>query len=104
MRQLRQAVLALAFLSFAIGKAIGAEDAASASGAPGAIQCERGAIISAVIDIVREHTELPRSLIVPKAKLRQDLRLDGLDRVELEMAFEEALHVTIPALEDPSYT
>lgn len=40
--------------------------------------------------------ELEPSLIVPEARMREDLGLDSLDAVDLIVAIEKAFHVCVP--------
>jgi acyl carrier protein len=40
--------------------------------------------------------ELQPSLIVPEARMREDLGLDSLDTVDLIVAIEKAFHVRVP--------
>jgi acyl carrier protein len=40
--------------------------------------------------------ELEASLIVPEARMREDLGLDSLDTVDLIVAIEKAFHVRVP--------
>jgi acyl carrier protein len=55
------------------------------------------------IDIVNQtlisEFELEPSAVVPEARMREDLRLDSLDAVDLIVALEKALKVQIPETE-----
>ena len=55
------------------------------------------------IDIVNQtlisEFELEPAAVVPEARMREDLRLDSLDAVDLIVALEKALKVQIPETE-----
>ncbi|MEL7623185.1 MAG: acyl carrier protein [Clostridiales bacterium] len=49
-----------------------------------------------VRDVIVETLKCEISDITPEARLTEDLDIDSLDAVEMAMALEEALQVTIP--------
>jgi acyl carrier protein len=53
-------------------------------------------IADRILGILAEHFGIDRAQLAPEMFLTSDLSLDSLDAVELIMAFEDALEITIP--------
>lgn len=60
---------------------------------------ERG-IPEKVVDILLDHLGVDEEALTMDAKLVDDLGADSLDCVELEMAFEQELHLPAQSLDD----
>jgi acyl carrier protein len=56
-------------------------------------------LMQAVQDIAVEVLNVERSAVTPTASFKDDLDADSLDLVELVMALEERLDVTVPEAE-----
>lgn len=57
---------------------------------------DRNSVLEALQDVATEILGVDRAAVVEAARFKDDLNADSLDLVELVMALEERLDVTVP--------